>query len=233
METSSILVILSILIGFAYFIKYKIEEARMLNSVTNRKRGTKSEQQLVIKLLRNKFDSSQLFHDIYLEKNKHNYCQIDLVLITNVGIIVFEVKDYKGWIFGSGNKKNWTQVLAYGKLKYKLYNPIEQNAKHVSHLKNNLLQFEKIPFFSIIVFYGSCELKSIDNIPENTFIVKYYDVIKTINYLLSNSKQVEYSNIGEIIDLFKTSHKNGENEKIRIAHKEYVTKLIENKGLNL
>ena len=77
-----------------------------------------------------------------------------------------------------------------------------------------------------------CASKSIfdDNIPENTFIVKHYDVIKTINNLQTNNKQLEYSNIDEIIDLFKTSHKNGENERIRIAHKEYVSNLIENKS---
>ena len=41
-----------------------------------------------------------IFHDLYVEKHKGHFSQIDLVVVTEVGIIVFEVKDYSGWIFG-------------------------------------------------------------------------------------------------------------------------------------
>ena len=64
----------------------------------------------------------------------------------------FEVKDYNGWIFGSGYNSQWTQVLAYGNSRYRFYNPIMQNSKHISDLKKQLRQFETIPFYSIIVF---------------------------------------------------------------------------------
>ena len=230
MEALDILFIISIFIGLAYFIKHEIDNSRLLNTVTNRSRGTKSEQQLVIKLLRHKFEAKNLFHDLYLDKKSGNYCQIDLVLLTSVGIIVLEVKDCSGWIFGSGNSKNWTQVLSYGRSKYKLYNPIEQNATHITNLKKSLLHFNNIPFFSIIVFFGSCELKSIDMIPKNTFVVKQYDVVKTINNLILRKKQAEYQNMEEIIDLLRTASLNGENEGIRLAHKNYVKNVVEYKN---
>ena len=76
-----------------------------------------------------------IFHDLYVEKHKGYFSQIDLVVVTEVGIIVFEVKDYSGWLFGSGNQSQWTQVLAYGKQKYRFYNPIMQNNKHVTELR--------------------------------------------------------------------------------------------------
>lgn len=58
--------------------------------------------------------------------------QIDVVVATNVGIIVFEVKDYSGWIYGNGNQQKWTQVLSHGREKYRFYNPILQNRSHIS-----------------------------------------------------------------------------------------------------
>jgi len=50
------------------------------------------------------------------------YVQLDIVLATRVGVVVFEVKELIGWIFGSGQQE-WTQVLAYGRQWYRFYNP--------------------------------------------------------------------------------------------------------------
>ena len=61
-------------------------------------------------------------------KGENDFSQIDLVLATKQGIVVFEVKDYKGWLFGAGNHNNWTQVLAYRRRKYRFYNPIKQKS---------------------------------------------------------------------------------------------------------
>ena len=63
--------------------------------------------------------------------------------------------NYNTWIFGNGNQTNWTQVMNYGKNKYRFYNPIKQVKSQVLSIKNSLTQFDQIPFFSIIVFYGS------------------------------------------------------------------------------
>lgn len=58
-----------------------------------------------------------IFHDLYIQKPNGEYTQIDVAVATKTGIIVFEVKDYSGWIFGSEHQKYWTQLLAYGKEK--------------------------------------------------------------------------------------------------------------------
>ena len=72
---------------------------------------------------------------------------------TKVGIIVFEVKEYNGWIFGSGHQKEWTQILAFGKQKYRFYNPVLQNKRHIEQLRSKLPQLANIPFFSVVVFF--------------------------------------------------------------------------------
>ncbi len=56
-----------------------------------------------------------IFYNLYVEKSNGQFSQIDLVILTKVGVIVIEVKNYSGWIYGNGNQRQWTQVLAYGK----------------------------------------------------------------------------------------------------------------------
>ncbi|PNK59847.1 nuclease-related domain-containing protein [Psychrobacter sp. FDAARGOS_221] len=37
--------------------------------------------------------------------------QIDHIIVSVYGIFVVETKNYKGWIFGSENRSQWTQSL--------------------------------------------------------------------------------------------------------------------------
>ena len=41
--------------------------------------------------------------------------EIDLLMIHEKGIFVFESKNYNGWIYGKGWEKNWTQLFPLGK----------------------------------------------------------------------------------------------------------------------
>ena len=148
-------IIISIVIGFfiiSNIVKFyaRKRDRELISSVTSLNRGTSSEKSLILQLLKKGTPSETIFHDVFIKKNNNEFSQIDLVLATKQGIIVFEVKDYSGWIFGSGNNTNWTKVLAFGKKKYKFYNPIKQNNNHISELKKTLKQFEKVPFFSTI-----------------------------------------------------------------------------------
>lgn len=76
--------------------------------------------------------------------------QIDHVYISPKAIFVIETKDYSGRIYGNENQKQWTQVLAYGHEKHKLYNPAMQNQTHVNALKK-LINFPG-DFYSYVVF---------------------------------------------------------------------------------
>lgn len=76
--------------------------------------------------------------------------QVDHILINSRGIFVIETKNYSGRIYGKENSLEWTQVLNYGKVKNKLYNPLKQNKSHVYHI-SKLLPFG-IPIRSAVVF---------------------------------------------------------------------------------
>jgi hypothetical protein len=182
---------------------------------------------LVLNLLKNGIPAQTIFHDLYVRKHNGMYSQIDLVVVTSVGVIVFEVKKLRGWIFGNGNHSQWTQVLAYGKEKFRFYNPIMQNNKHIQVLKKQLKQFENIPFFSIVVLYGDCVLKEVNYIPNGTFLVKWYrvnDVMKNITY---ENLPARYTNKREVVNLLKSAVLNGENEEIQKQHIKNIKDMLE------
>jgi len=218
--------IVVLIIVFSLIIR-ELKDRKLLETVTKTNRGTRTERDLVLSLLKNGIPAETIFHDLYLKKPSGNFSQIDLVVATNIGILVFEVKEYSGWIFGTGQNKYWTQVLAYGKRKYKLYNPIKQNSQHIIDLKNSLKQFEAIPFYSIVVFYGNCVLKDINLIPEGTFLVKSTRVVDITNQFIFGKGLTNYSNKKEVIQLLDEAVKNGEDYEIRMKHFNYVKEIID------
>ena len=85
----------------------------------------------------------------YVIEHDGKSSQIDHIFINKYGIFVIETKNYSGRIYGSDNQQEWTQVLSYGRVKHKLYNPVKQNATHIYRLKNLL---GNAPFHSVVVF---------------------------------------------------------------------------------
>ena len=85
----------------------------------------------------------------FILSNNGSTSQIDHVVINPRGVFVIETKNYSGEIYGSENQREWTQVLAYGKVKNKVYNPIKQNATHVYNVKKII---GNLPIHSLIVF---------------------------------------------------------------------------------
>jgi len=220
-------IILGILILYGFFVIYSLTQNRkLIETVTKSNRGTDSERDLVLKLLKHDVPAQTIFHDLYVKKYNGDFSQIDLVVATKVGIIVFEVKDYSGWIFGDGRYTQWTKVLAYGKEKYRFYNPIMQNNKHIEDLRKRLKQFENIPFYSIVVFYGNCVLKDINFVPNGTFLVKSGRVLEVMNNIMSNNESAQYTNKIEVVKVLSEAVQNGENKNIQIKHIENIKEML-------
>lgn len=207
-------------------IFFKYEDNKLLKTVTNSNRGTKTERDLVLKLLKSGIPQQTIFHDLYVKRYYGNYSQIDLVVATKVGIIVFEIKNYKGWIFGSGFNTNWTQVLAYGKKKYRFYNPILQNNKHIDDLKRQLNQFYHIPFYSVVVFYGDCVFKEVNCIPDGTFLVKSQRVLEVINKIINDNESANYSNKKDVVRVLKEAVENGAKKEVQDRHVKNVKEML-------
>ena len=163
--------------------------------------------------------SETIFHNLYVEKVGGSYSQVDIVVPIDVGILVFEVKEYSGWIYGNANAKHWTQVLDYGKVKNKFFNPIVQNMAHISALRNQQEQLFRVPFFSIIVFHGSAEIKNEIDLPDNTFIVQPHEIPMILKYIRATHDPAPYTNKWAVMEVFKEAVDNGKNKDIVDKHK--------------
>lgn len=226
--------LISIIVSlFVIFISYII--FRIVNTYYNRKlfetvseldKGTESERDLVLGLLKFGVPAEDIFHDLYIQRYKNNFSQVDLVVVSKVGIMVFEVKDYSGWIFGNGKQQKWTQVLAYGQQKYYFYNPIIQNNNHILELRKQLKLSQEIPFYSIIVFYGYCELKDISFVPQGTFIATPRRVFDVVRNIIINNISVNYSDKNKILQTLSEYVKNGENIKTQTQHIENIKDML-------
>jgi hypothetical protein len=215
----TILLCISVVLVYDY-----VRDINLLRTVTQLDRGTWSERNFVLLLLKLGLPSNTIFHDLYIKKNNGTYSQIDIVIVTDVGVIVVEVKHYSGWIYGMGNREKWVQVFNYGKKKYSFYNPIFQNELHIQSLKNKLNPYNNIPFYSLIVFYGRCELKKISNIPETTKIVKSENVMDVINNFIQNTGSSNLIHSSEIFQILNEGVKNGGDKEIQFQHFENLKK---------
>jgi len=196
-----------------------------LNEITSEERGTWSERKLISSLLDYGISPKAIFHDLYVKNGKYGFAQVDIVVATKVGLIVFEVKDYSGWIFGKGRQNQWTQVLDYGNKKYRFYNPILQNESHIKTLQRQSKQFACLPFYSVIVFYGNSELRDISFIPSGTFVIKPHRLDDVLDIILNNA-DADYTDKWEVMKILKSAVDNGNNTDTKVEHVDKVKDML-------
>lgn len=191
----------------------KHKERKLITQVTSISRGEWSERKVILELLKFGINPRAIFHDLYIQKPDGQYTQVDIAVATKAGIIVFEVKDYSGWLFGSEQQKYWTQILAYGKEKHRFYNPVMQNTGHIRAIRHSLPHNPGIPIYSVIVFFGNNELKNVTCNASNTFIIYPYSISNVVSEIL-RQPNARYGNKYEIMNLFTAGVQNGNDPAI-------------------
>ena len=121
--------------------------------------------------------------NVYIPKDDGQTTELDVILLHESGIYVFESKNYSGWIFGAEEQPYWTQTLSTGKKgkshKSRFYNPIMQNKGHIKYLYS-LLQDQTIPMYSYIVFSNHCTLKKISLTSGNHHVINRYNILREV-----------------------------------------------------
>ena len=107
--------------------------------------------------------------------------QIDHILVSRFGVFVIETKNYKGWIFANPKHDAWTQVLFRANFKFR--NPINQNLRHVSAVKELLDFLPEHAIKSAVVFTGAAEFKS--DLPSGVFTLP-----KLLAYLEGSTEEL-------------------------------------------
>ena len=213
MPFASIIFTLCLITGIVYLVYLKRKERELIEQVTPITRGEWSERRVVLRLLKMGINPKAIFHDLYIQKPNGEYTQVDVAVATKAGIIVFEVKDYSGWIFCNEHQKYWTQLLAYGKEKHRFYNPVMQNSGHIQAIRQCLQQNPDTPIYSVIVFFGSSEFKDVTCNANNTFIIYPRSIQQVVSEILMQPN-ANFGNKYEIMNLFTKAVQNGNNPMI-------------------
>ncbi|MDT8862129.1 NERD domain-containing protein [Alkalihalobacillus sp. MEB130] len=144
---------------------------------------------LTFSLLKNISIHKRLMTNLYIPNKDGKITEIDLLLITETGLYVFESKNYSGWIFGDERYKNWTQTFP-NKHKNQFFNPIWQNKGHINALKQKLELTENDLYKSYIIFSERCTLKKVQIHSPEVKVLKRNELAKTINIDIKSSSKI-------------------------------------------
>lgn len=145
----------------------------------------------------------ELIKNIILKKEEGT-TEIDIILITHVGLYVFEVKNYRGWIFGSAISKKWTQSFYTGQKEH-FMNPIHQNYGHIETLKQMLNgKYPNLNYYSVIVFTDHATLKQVPQSSTNLIIENESNLNRSLYASILNEQanqaliQLSYDDIEDV-----------------------------------
>lgn len=166
-------------------------------------KGWLGEFMVKVTIGKNKPSEKYVINNLKLRVDEQKTSQIDHIVINPNGVFIIETKNYSGRIYGQESQLEWTQVLGYGKIKNKLYNPVRQNKSHAYHISNLLP--EATPLHPVVVFVqgntnyinanGVCTLGGLRRILKHrnstTLSVEQMEEIYTI---LSNANDCSITN---------------------------------------
>lgn len=175
--------------------------------------GEKTTTHLGLRRLDN--STYSVYDDLYLSRvDGQGTTQLDHVVVSSFGIFVVETKNYKGWIFGSEEQRQWT--VSIGKKKFRFQNPIHQNELHIRAL-GEFLKLDRDSFLSIVFFVGECELKT--GLPPNVLNKGLRRYITSFQSPVFNDNELE--RINDNLLVLDASH---DRSRLSKAHVESLKK---------
>ena len=187
-----VLAVLAFLVQNALFMRteyYKLTGNSLLATLYDKGRCGEYMIYKQLRFLERK--GGKFLFNIYVPKTEDETTEIDVALVCSKGILVFESKNYSGWIFGNEKQKMWTQTLPQGKgksVKKHFYNPIFQNKTHIKYLKN--IVGENVPIFSVIVFSERCELKKVTYTEQNVHVIKRNNIVDCVAEISKKNESI-------------------------------------------
>ncbi len=140
----------AILLLFIAFILWIVFNSDRFKNPEEYKTKGSSGERIIYKTLMEKFHvpERQMLRNVYIPTTNGETTEIDLLVVSKKGLLVFEVKNYAGNIYGDARYKKWIQYL--GKKKSYFYNPFMQNRTHVKHLRKFLSEYGNIPMIPMV-----------------------------------------------------------------------------------
>ncbi len=120
--------------------------------------------------------------------------EIDVLLIDTYGMISFEVKHYKGAIYGNSKDRQWTQF--FRTVKNERFNsPILQNDHHVEALRK---WFPEVPMYSFIVFTNEDVILKVENTRSDVQVCRLNELDAYLRCLNSQERKLSDDEIDRL-----------------------------------
>ena len=142
---------------------------------------------------------SKILMNVQIPGTKAEKTELDLVLLHETGIYVFEIKHYKGTIYGSSNQERWTQYFRTTKNSH-FYSPVFQNRGHIEALR---AIFPSMPFFSFIVFTNPDVDLRVKNSEPNVVVCRLHEMMRYLSDVISTRRQTYFS-MDQLDSIFST-----------------------------
>ena len=118
--------------------------------------------------------------------------EIDLLMIHETGIYIFEVKHYKGTIYGKDDDQTWTQYFSTVP-NHVFNNPIRQNDYHLAAVKNalskiGLCRIQKNVFHSVVIFTNEEIDLRVDISRKDVIVKEFWKMMPSLNTLFSGER---------------------------------------------
>ena len=166
-----------------------------------RGKGYFGEYLLFCELYKSMTGNGKILMNLNVPTENSKTTEIDLVLIHETGLYVFEIKHYKGTIYGKDTDAIWTQYFRTVK-NNTFKNPIEQNKYHIQALKK---LFPETPIHSCVVFTNDdCDIR-VTNSNEEIDICELRNISGTLEYRFAkNTNKYSMSDIDNIFEKLST-----------------------------
>lgn len=163
------------------------KETKIPYKILKNDKGKYGEYLTYLELKSLETSGAKFLFNAYIPKSEGETSELDLIMISQKGIFVFESKNYSGWIFGDDNQHYWYQTLPIksGKSQKEMfYNPVKQNQAHINHLNEFLKQ--NIDIKSFVVFANRCTLNNVSVNQNKAFVVYRKNVLFFVNECCRN-----------------------------------------------
>jgi len=117
------------------------------------------------------------------------FTTIDLILLSQKGIYVFQYIGLQGMVYGDERYKEWTAVERDGK-KQAFPNPIWHGKQEIYALKPLILLYEPILFKTMIVFSQYSHFNRMESTRKNVHICRQHELLLSIREEMLSSKSV-------------------------------------------
>lgn len=124
----------------------------------------------------------RILRNVYIRKPNGKHTEIDVLLLHESGVYVFESKNFSGTIYADRDASEWKRFKDDGQKDF-FPNPIKQNAGHIAALRRFLRQDERnFRVFNLVVFGRKASLKNkpedFDNVSVHYIFDLEMDLVK-------------------------------------------------------